>query len=329
MNIKDHILSSPAPLAMPIAVYPGLKITGDSVRQMVTDSDAQVAAILALYERYHTFAALTAMDLSVEAEAFGAKIAMSDDEIPTVSERLVTEPEEIDGLVVPEFGSGPARCRVALEVIAKLKSRTDRPRFLVGGIIGPYSLAARLYGVSEALELTLLDPDAAHRLLRKCTGFLIDYARAYRAAGADALCMAEPAAGLLWPEGLAEFASRYISEIREAVEDADFKIILHNCGCRIEHLPYLLESGVKLFHFGAPMNLVEALNQVPDDVVVSGNLDPAPTFVNASPEEVSALTWTLRRQTAGYRNFLLSSGCDIPPNAKLENLDAFFAASGH
>jgi len=326
MNIKDYILSSPTTLAMPIAVYPGLKITGNSVRQMVTDSDVQVAAILALYERYQTFAALTAMDLSVEAEAFGAKIAMSDHEIPTVSERLVTEPEQIDGLEVPEFGSGPARCRVALEVISKLKSRTDRPRFLVGGIIGPYSLAARLYGVSEALELTLLDPDAAHRLLRKCTGFLIDYARAYRAAGADALCMAEPAAGLLWPEGLGEFASRYISEIREAVEDADFRIILHNCGCRIEHLPYQLESGVSIFHFGAPMNLVEALKQVPGKVVVAGNLDPAATFVNATPEEVSAAVETLLKKTAGHRNFLLSSGCDIPPNAKLENLDAFFEA---
>ena len=138
--------------------------------------------------------------------------------------------------------------------------------------------------------------------------------------------MAEPAAGLLWPEGLGEFASRYISEIREAVEDADFRIILHNCGCRIEHLPYQLESGVSIFHFGTPMNLVEALKQVPGKVVVAGNLDPAATFVNATPEEVSAAVETLLKKTAGHRNFLLSSGCDIPPNAKLENLDAFFEA---
>ncbi len=325
MNIIDHILSSSEPLTMPIAVYPGLKITGASVQQMVTDSNTQLDAIMALYKRYNSFAALTAMDLSVEAEAFGAVIEMSDDEVPSVTERLLTEPEMVAGLEVPELDKG--RCNVALETIAKLKKLPERPRFLVGGIIGPYTLAARLYGVSEALELTLLDSEAAHCLIEKATEFIIKYAQAYKEAGADALCMAEPAAGLLWPEGLAEFSSQYVKKIIEAVEDDNFKIILHNCGCRIEHLPAVLASGAQFHHFGEPMDIPQTLEQVPDNIIISGNLDPSSTFVNVSPEEVKNMTHELLKKTSGHRNFLLSSGCDIPPNATLENLDAFCNAT--
>ncbi len=210
-----------------------------------------------------------------------------------------------------------------METIAKLKKLPERPRFLVGGIIGPYTLAARLYGVSEALELTLLDPDAAHCLMGKTTEFIIKYAQAYKEASADALCMAEPAAGLLWPEGLAEFSSQYVKKIIEAVEDDNFKIILHNCGCRIEHLPAILESGAQFYHFGEPMDIPQTLEQVPDNISISGNLDPSSIFVNASPEEVKTMVADLLNKTTGHRNFLLSSGCDIPPNATLENLDAF------
>ncbi len=69
---------------------------------MVTDSDIRIEAIMALFKRYDSLTALTAMDLSVEAEAFGAVIEMSDDEVPSVTERLLTEPEMVAGLEVPD-----------------------------------------------------------------------------------------------------------------------------------------------------------------------------------------------------------------------------------
>jgi len=52
-------------------------------------------------------------------------------------------------------------------------------------------------GVSEALELTLADPELMEAVLEKSTAFLAGYARAFKEAGADGVIMAEPAAGLL------------------------------------------------------------------------------------------------------------------------------------
>ena len=82
---------------MPIGVYAGLEITGATVKDVVTDAQAQTEAVLALHERFNTRVLLTAMDLSVEAEAFGSEVRLSADEIPIVIGRLVTNENERGG----------------------------------------------------------------------------------------------------------------------------------------------------------------------------------------------------------------------------------------
>jgi uroporphyrinogen decarboxylase len=165
-----------------------------------------------------------------------------------------------------------------------------------------------------------------HLLLEKSAQFLAAYVQAFQAAGAGGLIMAEPAAGLLSPRGLAAFSSAYVRRIASALEGHDFRIILHNCGAKLPHLPAILETGLKTFHFGAPMDIVAALSKVPKDVVLCGNLDPAGIFVQLPPHETAARTRELLAATAAYPNFVISSGCDIPPTAPLANLDAFFEA---
>ncbi|MDH7503234.1 MAG: uroporphyrinogen decarboxylase family protein [Verrucomicrobiota bacterium] len=192
--------------------------------------------------------------------------------------------------------------------------------------LGLFRWRRGLVGVSEALELTIAEPELMHVLLAKCTQFLTEYIRAFRAAGAQGVIMAEPAAGLLSPRGLAAFSSAYIRRVAAGVGDGEFSIVLHNCAARLLHLPAILETGLKAFHFGAPMDVVGTLEKVGPDVIVCGNLDPAGVFVNLPPTEVTARAAQLLAATAAHRNFVLSSGCDLPPNAPLASLDAFYLA---
>lgn len=312
-----------APIALPILTYPGGPIIGANVRTLVTDPEAQRRAQLALAERYPLRALLTCMDLSVEAEAFGSEIHLAEDEIPTVTNRLATTAAEVDRLAIPTIGSG--RTGVYLEAAHRLR-QVAGDRLVLGGMVGPFSLAARLHGVAEALSLTLSDPDLMHALVAKATAFLKTYAAAFREAGADGVIMAEPTAGLLSPRWLAAFSSRYIAEIVDAVQNHAFSVILHNCAAKPVHLAPSLEAGTHALHFGAPMNLTEAVAATPHDVLVLGNLDPAGVFVQSPPADVSNATRTLLQATGGAPNFVISSGCDLPPSTPIENVDAFFAA---
>jgi uroporphyrinogen-III decarboxylase len=91
-------------------------------------------------------------------------------------------------------------------------------------------------------------------------------------------------------------------------------------------MPAILETGLKAFHFGAPMDMTAALAKVPSDIVLCGNLDPAGVFVQLPPEAVKAQTTQLLASTVAQKNFVVSSGCDLPPNAPLASLDAFYEA---
>jgi uroporphyrinogen decarboxylase len=318
------VLKAPRRLAMPIAVFPGAALAGRTVRDVVTDPAAQFEASAALHRRYGTPVVLSAMDLSAEAEAFGASIAMSEHEIPTVVGRCVTSQEGARALAVPAPGAG--RTHVYLEAVRRLKELADHP-LVLGGCIGPFSLAARLAGVSEALELTLSEPELMHVLLEKSTRFLTAYLQAFQAAGADGVIMAEPGAGLLSPRGMSQFSSAYIRQIVTAVSDGGFSFILHNCAAKALHLPALLEAGSPAYHFGAPMDLPAALAKVSPETVVCGNLDPSAIFVQSSAGEVTAKVRALLEATRAHPNHVISSGCDVPPLTPLANLDAFFEAA--
>lgn len=310
---------------LPLLSFPSVQLSGLTVGELIRSSDAQANGMAEIAKRCDAAASVSMMDLSVEAECFGAQVVVFDDEVPTVTGMLIASEEDADALQVPNVGD--CRTGIYVEAVAKASRLiTDRPVF--AGIIGPYSLASRLMDVSEAMINCYVQPVMVHKTLQKATAFLIEYAKAYKAVGANGVVIAEPAAGLLSPELCQAFSSDYVKRIVEAVQDEEFLVIYHNCGNAIKRLvPQILSTGCVAYHFGNAVPMLQMLEQMPADVLTMGNVDPAATLRNGTPEKVRADTLAVLEACSGYKNFLLSSGCDIPPATPWENLEAFFAAS--
>lgn len=213
--------------AVPVMTHPGIEITGDSVLKAVSDGEAHHKAIKALADKYPTAAATVIMDLTVEAEAFGAEIAFTENEVPAVVGHMLDTPADIDALKVPSLKAGRVPQYLKANLLAA-RSITDRP--VLAGCIGPFSLAGRLYDMSEIMMLIYQDPEAAHKLLAKCTDFILRYCMALKETGANGVVMAEPAAGLMSDDDCKTFSSDYVKEIVDKVQDDYFTVVLHNCG---------------------------------------------------------------------------------------------------
>ncbi len=311
---------------LPILSFPCVGLCGITVRQLIADSGLQAQGMKVIADRTDAAAAVSFMDLSVEAECFGASVVATDDEVPTVKGRIVNSMDEADMLLVPDIGAG--RTGIYVDAIRKAtQCITDRP--VLAGMIGPYSLGARLLDVSEIMMDCYDDPDMVHTVLEKVTEFLIKYAKAYKEAGADGILMAEPVAGLLSPALEEEFSSPYIKKIVDAVQDDDFIVIYHNCGDNVpKMLDSILTTGCAAYHFGNAVDMEkDIIRQVPGDTVVMGNIDPAGTLCFGTAEKVREQTISLLEKCAQYPNFVLSSGCDIPPKTPWENIEVFFAAN--
>ena len=118
-----------------------------------------------------------------------------------------------------------------------------------------------------------------------------------------------------------------MKQIVDAVQDDSFAVIYHNCGDNVpKMLNSILSTGCAAYHFGNAVDMEkDIISQVPTDTVVMGNVDPAGVLRMGTPESVRETTISLLKRCAKYPNFVLSSGCDIPPMTPWENIDAFFA----
>jgi uroporphyrinogen decarboxylase len=326
INMKDWvggIIADSKVAAIPIMTHPGIEMTGHTVKEAVSDGMVHFGAIKALADVYPTAAASVIMDLTVEAEAFGAEIVFPENEVPSVAGRLLADENAIEALEVPPLNKGRIPQYLRANMMAA-KSITDRPVF--GGCIGPFSLAGRLYDMSEIMMLIYINPDAANTLLHKCTDFITRYCMALKATGVNGVVMAEPAAGLLSNEDCMTFSSAYIKEIVDKVQDDSFIVVLHNCGNTGHCTAATVATGAAAFHFGNKIDMVEALKEVPRNALAMGNIDPVSMFKLATPQVMYAATSSLLKLTKEFPNFVLSSGCDTPPHTPQANIDAFFEA---
>ena len=326
MNIDqwiNQIIESPERQAIPIMTHPGIELINEKVINAVNDGDIHYKAIQALEHYFPASAACTViMDLTVEAEAFGADIQFSESEVPNVVGMLIDNYDDIQKLQIPSIAS--ARIPQYLKANKLSSSHIKKP--ILGGCIGPFSLAGRLMGMTEAFMAIYTAPESISLLLNKCTQFITAYCLAIKKNGSAGVIIAEPAAGLLSNEDCLTYSSKYVRRIVDEIQDENFLVVLHNCGNMGQCTQAMVATGAKGYHFGNKIDMVEAIKGCPSDVLVMGNLDPVGVLQQSTEREVYHETFALLQKLKEYPNFVLSTGCDVPPDVPIRNVEAFYAA---
>jgi uroporphyrinogen decarboxylase len=320
----DELKAAKVKKALPVLSFPCIQLMGITVKDLISDSGVQAKGMKLISEKVDSLASLSLMDLSLEAECFGSTIKVSDGEVPTVTGSIVDNMESAQALKVPSIGAG--RTSIYIDAVKKaLELITDKPVF--AGTIGPFSLASRLVGVSEAMILCYEEPEMMHTVLSKASEFLTAYFLEYKKTGANGVVMAEPVTGMLSPDLAREFSQPYVRKINDAVRDENFIVIYHNCGnATIQMIDSILAVNADAYHFGNAIDMAQMMKHIPENTIAMGNISPAEQFLGGTPDSVRKATLDLLEKCGKYPNFVISSGCDIPPLSKWENIEAFFAA---
>lgn len=321
MKIKVNELLKNKNKTVPILSFPSTQLLGISVNELISSADMQVKGMQAIAEKFSVGASLNMMDLSVEAEAFGAKIRFYDDDIPAVENGIIDDITQAENIVIPEIGAG--RTSICIDGVKKAKEKiTDIPVFC--GVIGPYSLAGRLFDMTELMMECFDSPDEVKILLSKATEFIIKYIKAFKEVGADGVIMAEPAAGLLSPSLAEEFSMPFVRQIFDEINSEDFIVCYHNCGNAADDmLDMISELNADIIHLGNAINLKKAFEELPKDKIVMGNVNPV-LFRTGTPDDIRADVQRVFDECSMYENFMISTGCDVPAASKQENIEAYF-----
>lgn len=320
----SQLLTSVNVPVMPIMTHPGIELINKKVIDAVKDGQTHYEAVMALRKRFpQSVASTTIMDLSMEAEAFGAEIVFDDNDVPTVSGRMLTSAADVEALQIPSLDV--KRVPEYLKANRLAAAELDVPLF--GGCIGPFSLAGRLYDMTELMMAMYIEPETANLLLDKCTQFILEYCKQIKASGSAGVVMAEPAAGLLSNDDCQAYSSRFVKTIVDAVQDDNFVVMLHNCGNTGQCTKAMIETGAAALHFGNAIDMAQVLEEVPADIAVSGNINPVEIMKFGTPQQVEDVAKQLIKLAEKHNNFILSTGCDVPPETPFENIESLFNAT--
>jgi uroporphyrinogen decarboxylase len=100
---------------------------------------------------------------------------------------------------------------------------------------------------------------------------------------------------------------------------------LHTAGPVETILSYYPSAGVNLANIDYCVSLSNAVETLPN-TCLNGNIKPL-SFVDGNSEEIAATAGGILNAMADRGGFILSSGCEIPPESKPENIVAMVSAA--
>lgn len=304
-------------MTVPLMGAPGIQLSGTTLKENLVDAATQCETIFRLAEKLKPDGVFFMMDLTVEAEALGLDVAFPDIENPYVKEHSIKTPVDLSEIRRNWKGLS-GRMRVFSDV-AKLMTR-DLPGLNGGYVIGPFTLAGELAGVTDFCMLLLDDPSFSKQLIKFCTDVIMEYAESLFDQGLDVIAVLDPTAVLLSKKQFQEFALPYFCALLSHLRKP---LIYHICGDTTHIVEDMGTSGAYGLSLDSMVDLLSVAQIIPQEVNIIGNLDPVEVFLNSSPQEVEQETLKLLQKMKGIPNFILSSGCDIPQNTPLENIEAF------
>ncbi len=304
----------------PLLGAPGAKLTNTTLKQNLTDADTQFKSLYELYKKFEPDAMLPFMDLTVEADTLGLDIKFPENDNPAVASHSVKTVEDFESVKRNYKGIGN-RMKVFIDVVKKMKKELPSSVTILGYVIGPFTLVGELMGVENACMATVMDPDLVKAELEFCNEVISEYSNALFDAGADALVVLEPTAMLLSPKSYVRNSLNPFKELLEKVNNKP--LILHICGNTKHLVKGMCETGTIALSLDSPMNFSELAKQVPEDICLIGNVDPVKIMLQGTPEEVEKETREFIKSMQGVDNFMLSTGCDLPLETPMENIEAF------
>ena len=305
----------------PLMGLPGVGLSGTSLKQNLENADVQFASLKMLYDRFAPEVMFTMMDLSVEAQACGAELSRPERRAFSVKRHPVAGSEDLKDLRDPD-PRADGRMPLVLNVVQAMSEGFDCVN--AAYVSGPFTLAGLLTGAGNALRCVIRDQEFLRELLQYCTRAIIRYSQALAEHGADAVCILEPTAGMLSP---GQFEKNSAVYLREIAADVAVPSILHICGDTNVLIPSMLETNCSAISLDWQVDMKQVLRQVRGRIQVFGNIDPVTVVAYGSVEDIDGALLELVSLARDNDNLTISTGCDLPLDANMDNLSYLFRES--
>ena len=263
--------------------------------------------------------------MCTEPSAFGSKCRFFENEFP-FAEKIIFSSEDIDKLTVPNpetDGFLPFMLHRLLNAKPAIEAAGHKIRFSVSR--GPLNIASFLMGTTEFLTLMMLEPDAAHKLLRIITDFLKKWHKLQheKIPTIDGIMMLDDIVGFIGEYEFMEFAYPYLKELYDT---SDAVKLFHNDADCTQSVKFYPELGINLYNPGIHMSLTQLREATGDRMAILGNIPPRDVLASGTVSEVAVTTKALKYEADGFNKMVYSCAGGMPPKVSTENIQTFIDA---
>ena len=303
---------------VPQMFYATSKIVGVTFEEAMGDARLMAKALVAgyrslgydgVYADWESFTLIT--------ELFGCETYFKQGTIPMVYSSVIGDRgdlEKIRPIDLEKEGRLPAHLR-AIELIKK-DLGGEAPVFTRA--VAPFTLASLLRGTNDFLKDIVRDPGLVGDLIARLIPFVESLIGSKIERGADIIMIVDPiASGSLISRGMfMDFSFPCLKDLVRLIRENGAIPSLHICGDSTSIIDLMMGTGAKVLELDHQVDVAQIKKE--RSICIQGNINP-PDLITKKPEQIFEESRRLI-EGVGNRGFILSTGCDVPHNAPLENI---------
>jgi len=258
-------------------------------------------------------------DPAREAADCGATVQYFDNQPPAIDETraLLADKSALATLKCPDpLGGGRMHDRV--QAAALFREKVGGQLLIEGWIEGPCAEAADLRGINTLMLDFYDDPGFVRDLFDFILEMELRFARAQVEAGVDLIGVGDAAASLVGPQIYEEFVWPYEKKLVDGLHALGTRVRLHICGNIRRILAKIGQLGCDMVDLDFMVPVAQARQEMGENQVLAGNLDPVKTVRNGTPESIAAAVAQCHREAG--RRYIVGAGCEVPRDTPDVNL---------
>ena len=282
------------------------------------DGEVMAKQALAAYSMLDFDAVRVPFSQTFEAEALGCKLksGRAADGIEGIPGIDHPPPFKLDDSIdFPDDFLSRGKIPELLKAVRILKKELGDEVPVVGGIIGPFTIAAALLDMVPLLKASLRTPEKMRPFLEVAEKAGTTLAMALINAGADIICCEDMTASpmMVSPDTYRDYELGYQRKQFEAISVPK---ILHICGNVDKIVEWMGQTGADVLSLEPKASAQLAREKCDPDIILMGGVDTAETlYLKDSDRVIEECEKTI---ADGVQ--ILAPGCTVAPDTPLENL---------
>jgi uroporphyrinogen decarboxylase len=315
---------------MPQITYACGKIVRLKFSEALTNPEKMAKALIAGYREigYDGIYAGWESSFNLMAEAMGCRMRIPEDGVPSIEDNIVKQASDVDKVKIPD-PTRDGRLPIHLKATRIIREAINKSAPIFSYVPGPLTLS----GILRKTDALMMDLIKNAKLVHDLNRLSLEASKAYSLAkidsGADIIVAGDPTSSttVISPKMFEQFALPYLKELFNCVSKGGAVPSLHICGQTTPILEKMVETGAKILELDYEVGLREAKSRVGSRVCIQGNVNPTGALLRGTAADVLSESKKCISDAAAGGGYILSTGCEVPYEAKIANVKALVKAA--